>query len=166
MAIHHYVFGVPYPVDYLEKYKSAYLHRVKKEKHTPQIQSGYIIPQDEKHPNPGETVARVQSHLKNNNRETNQTRYLEQIYHLCQQHKIKFYVAIAPVRKDYIQALGNETDKHLFRELLAFTKRAQIPVLNEMRNPTFTEAEFFDCDHLNRAGANHFTEILLDFIKE
>ena len=30
VAIHHYVFGTPYPVDYLEKYKKAYLHRLKK----------------------------------------------------------------------------------------------------------------------------------------
>ena len=168
VAIHHYVFDVPYPVNYLEKYKKAYLHRLKKILKFSQIpnKNGYIVPPKEINQNPQDLTYRIQSHLKNNNRGTNQTRYLEQIYQLCKQHHIKFYVAISPVNQSYIDALGDETDEHLFRELYTFTQKEHIPVLNEMRNKSFPDEEFFDCDHLNRNGAIHFTKLLLDFIKD
>lgn len=166
VAIHHYVFDVPYPVNYLGKYKKAYLHRLKKIDQSFETQSGYIPTKDDNDKHPISPIGRVQSHLKNNNRGTNQTRYLEKIYQLCKQHHIKFYVAISPVNQSYIDALGDETDEHLFRELYTFTQKEHIPVLNEMRNKSFPDEEFFDCDHLNRNGATHFTKLLVDFIKD
>ena len=83
MAIHHYVFGVPYQVDFLSKYQKAYLHRLKKMKNALRSETGYILPKQDVNPQPTDIITRVQSHLKNNNRGTNQTRYLENIYRLC-----------------------------------------------------------------------------------
>ena len=164
MAIHHYIFGVPYHVNFLKKWHKAYMHRLKGIQRAT-VTSSYNPPSNNFDTHPANPNGLALAHLKNNNRGTNQTRYLEQIYQLCKTHDIKLYVAIAPVRKDYIQALGDETDEHLFRELFAFTQKEHISVFNKMRDTSFTDTEFFDCDHLNYTGASHFTQLLSDFIK-
>ncbi|MBP5344534.1 MAG: DUF1574 family protein [Alphaproteobacteria bacterium] len=165
VAIHHYVFGVPYNVDYLPKYKKAYLHRLKKAKRTSLPASGYIPTPQDFNPHPMDLEFRVNSHLKNNRRGTNQTRHLGNICKLCKQKGIALYVVIAPVHKDYIRALKSIKDKTLFKELFALTQKNHIPVLNKLRDKSFKENEFYDCDHLNKQGALHLTQSILNFIK-
>jgi len=79
---------------------------------------------------------------------------------------VKLYVVISPVREDYLKALNGKQDKELFKELFAFTHKNQIPVLNKMRDTSFKNDEFFDCDHLNKKGAQHMTRLISDFIKD
>ena len=165
VAIHHYVFGVPYNVDYLPKYKKAYLHRLKKNKKASLSVSGYIPTLKEVDPNPIAPEERVKGHLKNNARGTNQTRHLENIYKLCKQGGVPLYIVITPVRHDYIKALGDKEDSDLFKELFDFTKKNHIPVLNKLRDSSFQEDEFYDSDHLNRKGAIHLTQDIIAFIK-
>ena len=164
VAIHHYVFGVPYKVDYLSSYYKAYLHRLKKYK-KPASTSGYIPTKRDFDRHPLDPVMRVGLHMKNNDRGTNQTRHLEHIYKLCHKRGIKLYVIIAPVRHDYTAALSGHTDDELFHELFAFTKKSKVPVLNVMHDKSFKDDEFFDSDHLNRKGAIHMTEIIKRFIR-
>ena len=166
VAIHHYIFDIPYQVPYLSEYQKAFKHRMKKAHKIPPSVSGYLPTDLDVSRHPLNPEVRAKSHLKNNNRETNQTKHLENIYQLCKKAGVVMYVVIAPVRHDYVAALGDETDEHLFRELFAFTNKQHIPILNVMRDSSFTDDEYFDCDHLNRKGALHLTKLVQKFIEK
>lgn len=164
VACYHYVFGIPYNVDYLIQYEKSYLHHLKKIYMNFKSSTGYLPPDQAFAKKPISAKIRVQSHLKNNQRGTNQTRYLDDIYKICQQRDIKMYVIIAPVRSDYIKALGDRTDKELYHELFEFANKRKVPVMNAMRHPDFSDEEFYDCNHLNAKGAIHFTKLVKEFI--
>lgn len=127
---------------------------------------GYIPSDNDFSIKQGDTSTLVSKHLKNNQRGGNQTRHLEEIFNLCHQNSIKLYVVIPPARKDYLENLNNHKKEDLYKECFDFTSKNQIPLLDAMNDESFKDTEFFDCDHLNRIGAEHLTELINKFIND
>ncbi|MGN0854527.1 MAG: hypothetical protein ACI4R9_03285 [Kiritimatiellia bacterium] len=108
---------------------------------------------------PPKVLARVRTHLKHNARPDDQTRYLEELNAGCRARGQRLFIVIPPVRRDYAERLERSSDE-LFASLLAFAAREGVEVLDLTRDPAFEAADFLDCDHLARPGAEKLTNRL------
>ncbi len=137
-AISHYVFGVPYYVNYLNKWKKAAQHRFKKFDDSDvdyTTFSGYVLEKKNENIIPTDAVSRWTHHLPENKRFIKQNHHLYEMAEECQERGIQFFVVISPVRSDFLEQMdkANVKEQELFHDLYKWAKTHNIPVLNELR---------------------------------
>lgn len=108
---------------------------------------------------PPKVQDRVRTHLRHNARPDDQTRHLDVLCSCCRARKQRLFIVIPPVRRDYAALLTKSPDE-LFASLFAFAAREGVEVLDLTNDPAFDAADFLDCDHLARQGAEKLTERL------
>ncbi len=167
MAIHHSVFGVPYPVKEVSKWTRAIKHRFKTFNDTNTNYddfNGYILDVREIRPVPVEF--RVFHHLKENKRPSKQNYHIFDIGKECKKRGIKLCIVIAPVRSDFIKELrkSNLSDKDLFDDIFMWCRKNNVPILRELRSSNYHWDDFLDSDHLNPKGAKKLTKKIAKLI--
>lgn len=170
-AVSHYVFGVPYHVNWLKQWEKAAKHRFKKfdDSHIDYKSfSGYIPEKKNLNVIPMGPEARCAHHLRENKRFVKQNHHLYEMAEECQERGIQFFVVIAPARSDFLKELdrqkANEND--LFHDLYKWAKEKKIPVLNELKGKGYEWDDFSDTDHLDISGAKKLTQKIAKFIDE
>lgn len=170
-AVNHYVFGVPYDVDWLGQWRKAAQHRLKTFDDSDidyTTFSGYIP--EEKVESVGDVTAafRCSHHLRENKRSNKQMHHLFEMYEVCKKRGIKMYMVLAPFRSDYIEELNKTglSDDEIYRDMFPWAKENNIPVLNCLRSRDFEWSDFDDTDHLNEKGAIKLTKKIIPFIQK
>jgi dTDP-4-dehydrorhamnose 3,5-epimerase-like enzyme len=102
---------------------------------------------------------RVASHLRENRRNSGQTRYVTNMAELARRMNWQFVVVIPPVRSDYQAAMPAFED--VFGELLqALRLNREATLLSFWGDAAFQDADFGDSDHLTEAGAGKLTNLI------
>lgn len=101
---------------------------------------------------------RALPHLKNNQRNNNQTSYVEEIYKLSSTHNAKLYVVISPATKQYKECLP--PSEILFKDITKLQETLNIKVFNMYDCEQFNDDDFKDWDHLNINGAKKLTALI------
>ena len=168
-ALMHYIFDVPYDVDWMGKWERAARHRFKTFNDAGfdyKNFSGYII--EEGNPDISSSLAdwRCAHHLRENRRPIKQNYHLFSMAETCRKKGIQFSIVIPPMRSDYLKELEKYhfADEELFYEVFHWAKQNNIPILNELHCTDYDWDDFFDCDHLNDNGARKLTKKIADFI--
>ena len=169
-VVSHYVFGVPYNVDYLKKWRRAVQHRFKTFDDSNidyKTFSGYVP--EKKNPNvtPPTPEFRCAHHLRENRRIIKQNHHLFKMAEVCQKKGIQFSIVIAPCRSDFLKELEKYhfCDEELFYEVFHWAKENNVPILNELHATDYEWDDFYDCDHLDISGAKKLTKKIADFIQ-
>ena len=97
-------------------------------------------------------------HLKNNQRNNNQTQYVKKIYDLAIKNNSKLLVVISPATKAYKDSLPSSDV--LFKDLIDLIQKHNINFLNMYDTSIFDNNDFEDWDHLNIKGAEKLTQII------
>jgi hypothetical protein len=97
-------------------------------------------------------LKRAKTHLRENLRGNDQTKYVEKILHLTKENRHDLIIVISPAREDYRNSLP-EFDE-LFKDLNSIKN---IKVLNFYNDNDFDNNDFGDFDHLNHNGAKKLT---------
>ena len=159
VAINHYVFDIPYPVSYLKSWKKGVEHRYKKFDDSGVDYDNYFgfVPDDASNPMPLEE--RCAKHIRENQRQTHQTKYVKLVADLCQKKNIQFSVVICPCRKDYMQVILTKVPQPFkeLKDLLTQSKYSSIQFCDWDSWKNFSDADFPDTDHVNSKGAKKFT---------
>ncbi len=105
-----------------------------------------------------EASERALPHFKNNQRNNNQTQYVEKIYNIAKENNAKLLIVIPPATKSYKDCLPSSDV--LFKELYELQKKLNFNIINVYDNTSFNDNDFKDWDHLNLTGAEKLTKII------
>lgn len=148
-------FGIPpkNPVFYADKQIDLCPQFAPYEVKTPDFDDPYPFPAPVVFNMPENTVkTRVEKHLKGAFRGSNQTMFVERIIRSVLEEGLDLTIVVAPVRADYLSFVP--ADAKPFEKLENLLKKydGKVRYLNCWR-----DADFTDCDHLNRGGAEKLT---------
>lgn len=101
---------------------------------------------------------RAIKHLRENNRNNNQIRYIKDMNSLIERNNQKLIIVIPPTRNDYKKILPKSTI--IFQKLFEFSKMHNIKILNYY-DINLNDSNFWDTDHLNEKGAKKITKDIL-----
>ena len=154
-----YLFEIPYKYktdkDLERYYKQASLYYKKKENNKKIDTNGFIEQKiffDKNFP----VEERARTHLRENQRINDSLSFLEKIRDFCIQNNIKLFIIIPPARKDYREALPDESI--LFEKLY---KIKNLPIIKSYyADENFVYSDFGDFDHLNGQGAQKLTSLI------
>jgi hypothetical protein len=73
---------------------------------------------------------------------------------------------VSPVTRDYARAINGPEVAEMQAEMARLRQAYGVQVADYMRDERFSDAEFYDFDHLTRAGAEHFTALLREEVVE
>ncbi|HVY27450.1 MAG TPA: hypothetical protein VHB79_12920 [Polyangiaceae bacterium] len=73
---------------------------------------------------------------------------------------------VSPVTRDYARAVSGPELDGMHAEVARLQQSYGVQVADYMTDERFSDAEFYDFDHLTRAGAEHFTAILREEVVE
>jgi len=168
-ALMHYIFGVPYDVKWLKKYRRAVQHRFKTfddSKIDYTTFWGDVLEQKEHAVAPPSAQSRCAHHLRENRRQIKQNHHLFEMAETCLKKGIQFLIVIPPMRSDYLEELGKYhfSDEELFYEVMHWAEKHHVPVLNELHSTGYDWNDFYDSDHLNDSGAKKLTRKIANFI--
>ena len=104
--------------------------------------------------------SRVQSHLKNNGRNNNQTEYVRKLVKAVGQNNQKLLIVVPPCRSDYFKLLPSFEE--LFPDLLSL--KDDVRIVSFLNDGDFSDADFGDMDHLNKNGAGILTEKIRNYL--
>lgn len=159
-SILNHFYHISYPNHDIKRWQRSLNHRIKKyekQQLIPGNKGNGYFPREI--PNVMLASERVQHHLKENHRPTDQTYLLDKIFLLCQQYKVQLEVVIPPCRSDYT-ALITEPTKSLFKSLFSLQNKRHFYIFNFWKSGAFIDRDFFDPDHLTQVGAVKLTQLL------
>ncbi len=86
---------------------------------------------------------------------------LDEIILLCKQKNAKLIILTAPVVREYGKRM-NRSQSALFYKIIhkKIKGNSNIEFRDYIKDPRFSSADFFDCDHLTNLGAKKFSEII------
>lgn len=109
-------------------------------------------------PKPQLPADRAKDHYKDNIRNNNQTKYVEKIFNLTNEHNQEFIIVLPPVTKGYKDALPKSSV--LFKDLITLANRLSLKIVNLYDSDIFDDSDFVDYDHLNYKGAIKLTNYI------
>ena len=106
--------------------------------------------------------SRVETHLRENNREPDQIIYLEKLSKLISEDGRELLIVIPPFRSDYKALLPSEeiVFKKIFGAKLLSTK-----IVSYYSSSIFSDDDMGDTDHLNELGAKKITRLIAEILK-
>lgn len=91
---------------------------------------------------------------------TRNVKLLKEILNICKEDGINVYMVSFPLYKEYIKHLNSEKFQKMVDTAEEMAENySNVKYLNYSRDQRFTEADFYDADHLNDKGATKFTKI-------
>lgn len=104
---------------------------------------------------------RVNSHLKHNQRNSDQNLFLRKLINLTKQNNHKLYIVIAPVSSQMRNLLPDYN--LLFSSLIHIVKEnPNVKLLNYWSSVKFCDSDLSDFDHLNKTGCNKLSQLIRD----
>lgn len=94
-----------------------------------------------------------------------QENYFEKILEFCEENSIKLNMIMMPTRANELESYSEETIKE-FDEYFKSKESENVRYLNFARDVRFTLEDYQDKTHLNKDGADKFSEILNETMKE
>ncbi len=159
VAVNHYVFDIPYLVHDLASWAKSVNRRLKKFDDTRIDYKKYcgFLPEDTANPMP--LVERCTKHIRENQRPTHQTKYIEMMAELLKTRNIRFSIVVCPCRNDYTKFILNKVSDPFIelKNFLQNTDDGAVCFLDWTVWKDFEDADFADIDHLNSRGAKKFT---------
>lgn len=160
-AMYKYFFEIPY-IGIDKEIEEDFNEMSKTLKRTDKIKNFYGNFKNYKNNNfPAEK--RIQTHLRENQRNNIQNKWLTEIIEIAKKQNHNLYICIAPARKDYRDLLPNKDI--LFQSLYETIKDTnKVELINLYDSENFNTTDFCDTDHLNLIGANKLTKIINEFM--
>jgi hypothetical protein len=87
--------------------------------------------------------------------------YLDDIINLCNKKHIRLFIIQPPVTKEYRKKMQT-AQLNLYYKIIAEKQltNKHITFCDYIQNPSFTNNDFFDCDHLSDVGAEKFSKMI------
>jgi hypothetical protein len=104
---------------------------------------------------------RAASHLRENERSSEQIGFLRQLLRFSAASNLDVYVIIPPFRSDYTELLPDKS--YLFRDIYGLTE-ANFRLVDLYMSPMFGDDDMGDPDHLNGPGAEKLTRHIASMI--
>lgn len=109
-------------------------------------------------PKPPLAQDRAKTHYKDNIRNNNQTKYVEEMYNLTCKRKQELIVVLSPATDNYKKALPSSNI--LFKELFDLKEKYPLKIINLYDSDIFKDSYFVDWDHLNYNGVMKLTNYI------
>jgi len=100
---------------------------------------------------------RVEKHLKNAQRNNNQTAFVEKLIRAVIADGLQLLIVVPPVTAEYLSYVPADLNVFEPLETVLDKYRGRVRYLNCYRDSAFIREDFADCDHLNRQGAEKLT---------
>ncbi len=84
--------------------------------------------------------------------------YLNRIKNLCEEKHVKLILVTTPLYKEYLNRVPENIKDEYDRLKLKFTKEGVVVL--DYSNAFSEDSDFFDCDHINKTGAEKFTKLI------
>lgn len=123
--------------------------------------NGYLNPTPLK---PNNVEKRVNTHLRENQRDTLQNGYVKKLSIETTKNNHNFYIVLMPARREYSDLLPETED--LFQNLFEIANDLGIPIINFWKDNGFNDSDFSDFDHLNKIGAEKLTSKIRLYVDE
>ena len=88
-----------------------------------------------------------------------ETKWLIDLYEFAKSHNVEVVAVIPPAHSIYRRYIGLSADK-LFESLFKAEKQYGFKVLNYWESTDVLDSDFFDVDHLNKAGTSKLTSLI------
>ncbi len=90
-------------------------------------------------------------------------KYLNRIKDLCKEKQVKLILVTTPLYKEYLSRVPKNIKDEYDRLRTKFTKEGVL--ILDYSNAFSEDSDFFDCNHLNKNGAEKFTKLIAEKLK-